>query len=65
MNESEGVPPFSLSIPTRSSDALPVTLQAGDTLFVVGANGTGKSSLMHRQRQISGRTPKAKLGLPS
>ena len=36
MNESEGVPPFSLSIPTRSSDTLPVTLQAGDTLFVVG-----------------------------
>ena len=25
-----------------------MTLQAGDTLFVVGANGTGKSSLMHR-----------------
>ena len=28
-----------------------MTLQAGDTLFVVGANGTGKSSLMHRLYQ--------------
>ena len=48
MNESEGVPPFSLSIPTLGVEALSVTLQPGEILFVVGANGKGKSSLMHR-----------------
>lgn len=48
MNEPRSAPLFSLSFPTRDTDVLPVTLHAGDMLFVVGANGTGKSSLMHR-----------------
>lgn len=51
MNEPRGAPLFSLVVPTRDTNVLPVTLHAGDMLFVVGANGTGKSSLMHRLYQ--------------
>ncbi len=39
--------PFSLSIPRReSNDPLLLSLEIGEMLFVLGANGTGKSSLM-------------------
>ena len=48
MNEMDNATPFSLSIPTLGTEVLPVTLQPGEVLFVVGANGKGKSSLMHR-----------------
>ena len=49
MNEQRSAPLFSFSVPpTRDTNVLSVTLHAGDMLFVVGANGTGKSSLMHR-----------------
>ena len=34
------------NIPQTSSQALPISLEAGDRLFMVGANGTGKSALI-------------------
>lgn len=38
---------FSLSIPTgKPTGALALTINAGQMLFILGANGTGKSSLM-------------------
>ena len=39
---------FNLNFPTSTSGAFELTLDAGETIFVLGANGTGKSSLMHR-----------------
>ena len=38
--------PFDLSIPTQEGQRLSLSLQEGELLFVLGANGTGKSSLM-------------------
>ena len=40
--------PFQLSIPESGGTPMEVTLEAGEILFVLGANGTGKSSLMQR-----------------
>lgn len=40
--------PFLLSIPETGRTPLQVTLATGEILFVLGANGTGKSSLMQR-----------------
>jgi ABC-type cobalamin/Fe3+-siderophores transport system ATPase subunit len=40
--------PFNLSIPRASATVLELTIAAGEVLFLLGANGTGKSSLMHR-----------------
>jgi ABC-type lipoprotein export system ATPase subunit len=37
---------FTLSIPRPGTDSLEIVLNCGQTLFVVGANGTGKSNLM-------------------
>lgn len=38
---------FSLSIPTgKSTSPLELTVETGQILFILGANGTGKSSLM-------------------
>ena len=34
------------NIPRTSEDPLPITLEPGDRLFVVGANGSGKSALI-------------------
>jgi ABC-type lipoprotein export system ATPase subunit len=39
---------YNLSIPQSSGEQLDFSLNLGDRLFVLGANGTGKSSLMHR-----------------
>lgn len=39
--------PFATTIPTPAGQGLTVQLDAGQVLFLVGANGTGKSSLMH------------------
>ena len=39
---------FDLSYPTEAGDVHPLQLDVGETLFVLGANGTGKSSLMFR-----------------
>jgi len=39
---------FSLKIPTKNLDVpLAVSIATGEVIFVLGANGTGKSSLMH------------------
>jgi len=32
---------------TRSEDAEALTMQRGDLMFILGANGTGKSALVH------------------
>lgn len=40
--------PFQLSIPETGGTPLQLTLEIGQILFVLGANGTGKSSLMQR-----------------
>ena len=39
---------FDLSFPAEAGDVHPLRLNIGETLFVLGANGTGKSSLMFR-----------------
>lgn len=39
---------FNTDIPTLSGSNLTVNLEKGDCLFVLGANGSGKSSLMHK-----------------
>lgn len=37
-----------ISIPRVSDDPVEISLEEGEVVFVVGANGTGKSALMHR-----------------
>ena len=52
---------FDINIPTSNGSELKVQLECGKLLFVLGANGTGKSSLMYhfsrkhfaRSRKIS------------
>lgn len=39
---------FNLTIPQPGGNALNLSIEDGETLFVLGANGTGKSNLMHR-----------------
>lgn len=39
---------FEFQIPTTDGEALQFGLDAGDTLYLLGANGTGKSSLVSR-----------------
>lgn len=38
--------PFAVSIPQLEGDAMDVPLDVGESLFLLGANGTGKSSLL-------------------
>ncbi len=40
--------PFSLNIPRTAATGLEILLDVGQSLYLLGANGTGKSSLMHR-----------------
>ena len=40
--------PFNLSIPQPDGSTLEIALETGDVLFVLGANGSGKSNLMHK-----------------
>lgn len=40
--------PFNLSFPSQNPDVANIQLNAGEFIFVLGANGTGKSSLMQR-----------------
>lgn len=40
--------PFNLSFPSQNPAVASIQLNAGEMIFVLGANGTGKSSLMHR-----------------
>ncbi|GEM_PF-1505966 len=37
---------FDLKIPTQNSQPLAIRLEDGELLFVLGTNGTGKSSLV-------------------
>ena len=46
MSEQQEVKGLSLEIPTISGNPLKLTLSAGDRLFLVGANGSGKSALI-------------------
>lgn len=39
---------FNLTIPKISGDPLNINIEVGDFLFVLGANGSGKSSIMHK-----------------
>jgi hypothetical protein len=39
---------FSLTVPLSNGSFLECPIDIGGTLFVLGANGTGKSNLMHR-----------------
>lgn len=39
---------FDLSVPRNDGTGLSIALGTGDLAFLLGANGTGKSSLMHR-----------------
>lgn len=43
--------PFNLNFPGQDGVGAALQLEAGEMLFVLGANGTGKSSLMHRFAQ--------------
>lgn len=38
---------FELSIPRTEAEPLSISMDIGDYLFIIGANGTGKSSLIH------------------
>src|SRR5882672_216929 len=38
---------FNLAIPQSGGTSLQLTVHIGESLFVLGANGTGKSSIMH------------------
>ena len=38
---------FQLAVPQSTGTAIEISLSPGQTLFLLGANGTGKSSLMH------------------
>lgn len=50
---------FDLQFPTQHEGIVPLQLKSGEMLFVLGANGTGKSSLMFRFAQKNaGRTRK-------
>ena len=40
--------PFILSVPQANAANLDIPINPGEMLFVLGANGTGKSTLMHR-----------------
>lgn len=39
---------FQLDVPLADSNRISFEVQSGETVFVLGANGTGKSSLLHR-----------------
>lgn len=43
---------INLEIPDISGNSLPITLKQGDQLFIVGANGSGKSALIQRLASI-------------
>lgn len=40
--------PFNLTIPMSNGNSLDLIVKEGEILFILGANGTGKSSIMHQ-----------------
>ena len=48
MSSADETAAFDFLIPRPAGDPMPIHLRIGGVLFVMGANGTGKSSLMHR-----------------
>lgn len=57
IQDPPAVEPFDLSVPRPDDSPLNPIVSSGDVLFVLGANGTGKSSLMHKfNASNSGRT---------
>ncbi|MDE3260307.1 MAG: AAA family ATPase [Gemmatimonadota bacterium] len=48
MNKVDENAQFNLSVPASDREPLTIPMRHGDILFVLGANGTGKSSLIHR-----------------
>lgn len=47
----ESFMPFNLNFPAQDAEISQLQLEPGQMMFVLGANGTGKSSLMHRFAQ--------------
>jgi ABC-type Mn2+/Zn2+ transport system ATPase subunit len=47
-SNSNSLVPFDLIIPRSAGEPLNLNINMGETLFILGANGTGKSSLMQR-----------------
>lgn len=45
--------PFNLNFPSQNPEVAQLQMQPGEMLFVLGANGTGKSSLMFRFSQMN------------
>ena len=59
MNETERAKVFNLQFPAQNAEVSQLRLEAGEMLFVLGANGTGKSSLMfHIAKKNRGATRK-------
>ena len=59
MNATERAKVFNLQFPAQNAEVSQLRLEAGEMLFVLGANGTGKSSLMfHIAKQNRGATRK-------
>ena len=59
MNATEKPMTFNLHFPAQNAEVSQLRLQPGEMLFVLGANGTGKSSLMfHIAKQNRGATRK-------
>ncbi len=46
--------PFEINIPKPGAASLQFTIDVGETLFVLGANGTGKSTLMQSLNRTHG-----------
>jgi ABC-type cobalamin/Fe3+-siderophores transport system ATPase subunit len=53
---------YSLDIPTTQGQSLTISVSTGQALFVLGANGTGKSSLMQRMASLAGNVRRISAG---
>lgn len=43
---------FQLGVPALEGTDSEINIRSGEVLYVVGANGSGKSSLLHRWRKL-------------